>query len=282
MRYWMTLGAFAVLALVMWRPEPVRAMDTPPGSYLQTCRDVRVSGDRLYARCQNTSSRWVNTSLDDVYRCSGDIQNIDGRLTCDQSGRTPGGDYSASCRDIRMRFGWLYARCQNRGGSWVETSLPGFGRCTSGISNIDGQLVCNANQGRDWDHDGDDRRRYGPRGSYRETCRDIEVRGDQIRARCQDVGGNWIPSSLDFDRCVGDIVNDNGHLACTYRGGRTVPFGNYTETCSRIYVRGDNLRAMCQTADNRWVWSELRDWDDCRGGIWNDNGQLRCRRGDRD
>ena len=75
MRYWMTLGAFAVLALVMWCPEPARAMDTPPGSYLQTCRDVRVRGDRLFARCQTASNRWVDTSLDDVYRCSGDIQN---------------------------------------------------------------------------------------------------------------------------------------------------------------------------------------------------------------
>ncbi|HMF91741.1 MAG TPA: CVNH domain-containing protein [Candidatus Angelobacter sp.] len=253
-------------------------MDEPPGTYLQTCRDIRMQGDRLYARCQNTRSRWVNTSLDDVYRCTGDISNIDGHLSCDQSGRLPGGDYAASCRDIRMRFGWLYARCQTRAGYWVDSSLPA-GRCYAGISNIDGQLTCmNNNSGRDWDRDGDYWRRYGPRGSYRETCRDIDVRGDQLRARCEDINGNWVPTSLDFDRCTGDIVNDNGHLECTRRGGRIIPPGNYTQSCSRIYVRGDTLRALCQTEDNRWVWAQLNDWDDCRGGIWNENGQLRCRR----
>jgi hypothetical protein len=277
MRSWMTIGFFAVLALVMWQPTPADAMDTPPGSYLQTCRDVRMRGDRLYARCQNTGGYWRETSLDDVYRCSGDISNIDGRLSCDQSGRMPGGDFSSSCRDIRMRFGWIYARCQTRDGYWVDTSLPA-GRCPGGIANINGQLACAGSPGRDWDRDSDDWRRYGPRGSYRETCRDVEVRGDRIRARCEDVSGNWISSSLDFDRCAGDIVNDNGHLACTYRGGRVVPPGNYTQTCSRIYVQGDTLRAMCQTEDNHWVWAQLNDWDDCRGGIWNENGHLRCRR----
>jgi CVNH domain len=279
MRYWITLGVFAVCALIFWQPETVSAMDLPPGSYLATCRDIRMNGDRLYARCENTQSRWVGTSLDDVYRCSGDISNVDGHLTCDQSGRLPQGDYAGSCRDIRLRFGWLYARCQTRSGYWMDTSLPAFGRCNGGISNIDGHLTCNANQGRDWDRDGDYYRNYGPRGSYRETCRDIAARGDQLRARCQDIGGNWINASLnDFNRCVGDIVNDDGHLQCTRPGGRVVPPGNYTQTCSRIYVRGDTLRAMCQTADNRWVWTQLNDWDDCRGGIWNENGQLRCRR----
>jgi hypothetical protein len=282
MRYVMTLGVFAVLALVVWTPKPASAaMDEPPGSYLQTCRDVRVRGERLYARCQNTRNRWVDTSLEDVYRCSGDISNIDGRLSCDQSGRMPGGDYAASCRDIRMRFGWLYARCQTRAGYWLDTSLPA-GRCNGGISNIDGHLTCNANQGNDWDRDGDYGRRYGPRGSYRETCRDIEVRGDQLRARCEDVYGGWNTTTLDFDRCVGDIVNDNGRLQCTRRGGRVVPPGNYTQSCSRIYVQGDTLRALCQTEDNRWVWSQLNEWDDCRGGIWNENGRLRCRREERD
>jgi len=273
----MTLGFFAVLAVVMWNPAPAAAMDTPPGSYLQTCRDVRMRGDRLYARCQNTGGYWRDTSLDDVYRCSGDISNIDGRLSCDQSGRLPGGDFSSSCRDIRMRFGWIYARCQTRDGYWVDTSLPA-GRCPGGIANINGQLACAGNPGRDWDRDSDDWRRYGPRGSYRETCRDVEIRGDRLRARCEDLSGNWVTSALDFDRCAGDIVNDNGHLACTYRGGRVVPAGNYTQTCSRIYVQGDTLRAMCQTEDNRWVWAQLNDWDDCRGGIWNENGHLRCRR----
>jgi hypothetical protein len=31
---------------------------------------------------------------------------------------------------------------------------------------------------------------------------------------------------------------------------------------------------MCQSRDGQWVWSELRDWDDCRRGIVNENDNL--------
>ena len=73
-------------------------------------------------------------------------------------------------------------------------------------------------------------------------------------------------------------VNDDGRLECTRRGGRLVPTGSYSQSCRNIYVRGDNLRAMCQNRGGQWVWSELRDWDDCRRGIQNDDGRLRCNR----
>jgi hypothetical protein len=36
------------------------------------------------------------------------------------------------------------------------------------------------------------------------------------------------------------------------------------------------LRAQCQERDGGWRWSELHDWDDCRRGIVNENGNLRC------
>jgi hypothetical protein len=93
------------------------------------------------------------------------------------------------------------------------------------------------------------------------------------------VNGNWVPTSInEFDRCVGEIVNDDGRLECTRRGGRLVPAGSYSQSCRNVYVRGDDLRAMCQGRDGRWVWSELRDWDSCRRGIVNENGNLRCLR----
>jgi len=275
MRYSITLGVLAV-AMVLSLPGRANAavMDGPPGTYRETCRDVRMQGDILRARCQNTESRWRDTSLDDVYRCVGDISNIDGRLTCNRSLSRPGGDYTATCRDIRMRFNSLYARCQSRDGYWVETILEGFSHCTGPVENVDGQLRCST--ARDWDRD---RRGYGPRGTYTETCRDIRVSGDRLFARCETFEGRWVGTELvDYDRCVGGIVNDDGRLECTRPGGRVVPRGNYTESCTRIYVRGDTLRALCQTENGRWVWSQLNEWDDCRGGIWNENGQLRCRR----
>jgi hypothetical protein len=102
-----------------------------------------------------------------------------------------------------------------------------------------------------------------------------------LYANCEASNGHYFETSLDdYDRCVGGIVNDEGHLQCTRPGGRSVPPGTYTESCSRIYVYGDTLRALCQTDDGRVVWSQLNDWDDCRGGIRNENGRLRCRRDD--
>lgn len=278
MRYGTMLGTFAVLALVVWAPNPANAADQPPGSYLATCRNVKMRGDSLYARCQNTSGGWNSSSLADVYRCTGDIANVNGSLTCDQSKGLPAGDYAASCRDMRMRFGWLYAHCQTTDGNWVDTSLPA-GRCNGGISNINGQLTCTNISAQDWDRGGNIGRLYGPRGSYRETCRDIQVSRNRLRARCQTASGNWVNTALDnYGSCAGDIVNDNGQLGCTRSSGRGVPRGDYGQTCRNIYVRGDTLRAQCQTRDSQWVWSQLNDWDSCRSGIVNDNGQLVCRR----
>jgi hypothetical protein len=277
MRYSITLGVFAV-AMLLSLPGTASAPpppDGPPGTYWETCRNVRMSGDTLYARCRNRDNRWENTSLDDVYRCVGDIANVDGRLECAKGHGQPAGDYGQTCRDIRMRFNTLYARCQTREGYWVETALEGYSRCNGPIANVDGQLRCEMRG--DWD-----RNRYwrgAPEGTYRETCRDIRVEGPRLRARCESAGGYWRDTSLDdFNRCVGGIINYDGRLVCTRAGGRVVPRGNYTESCSRIHVDGDTLRAMCQTNNGSWTWSQLNDWDDCRGGIWNENGQLRCRR----
>lgn len=283
---------FIVVASLLWLPTKASAMvdDYPPGSYQQSCRDLRMRGDRLEGQCQRTDGGWNHTSLRAVERCIGDIDNIDGQLTCNRNVARPGGNYAQSCRDIRMRYNTLYARCQNRDGRWVDTALDGFLQCRAGVENVDGQLRCGGG-GNDWDrrrdhdHDGDhdrdrDRdRRPIPAGSYAQSCRDIQTRGPGLWAVCQNIDGGWEETSLDaVDRCVGDIVNDNGHLECTRRGGRLVPRGSYVETCREVYVRGDTLRARCQTADGGWRWSQLNDWDDCAGGIVNDNGQLICRR----
>jgi hypothetical protein len=292
MRYAITLGVLAfTMVLGSTGTASAAAMDEANGSYRQTCKNVRMHGDRLFARCKDTHDRYQDTSLDDAYRCAGDITNVDGRLVCGQVGVMPRGDYDRTCRDLRMRFGTLYGRCETRDGQWVDAALDGFMRCTSPVVNDDGRLRCSMDRegydhdrdrDRDRDRDHDRDRDYGPRGSYRETCRNIAVRGDTLYAQCQSYDGRWFDTSInDVDRCVGGIMNDEGHLVCTREGGRRVPRGSYTETCPRVYVSGDTLRAMCQTPDGRFAWSQLNDWDDCRGGIWNENGQLRCRR-DRD
>jgi hypothetical protein len=58
----------------------------PSGSYLQSCREISVKGDVLYADCDYDCSShncFTNhTHLNRVSRCIGDIGNSYGRLVC--------------------------------------------------------------------------------------------------------------------------------------------------------------------------------------------------------
>ena len=73
----------AAAALLSLAPIAVHAQGYPPGgSYLNSCTDVRVSGDRIVAECGRINGTWDRTVLRDFDRCVGDIANIDGRLTC--------------------------------------------------------------------------------------------------------------------------------------------------------------------------------------------------------
>ena len=153
MRYSISLAVLAVATLLSF-PGTARAamMDGPPGTYLDTCRDVHMRGDTLVAKCQKVDNHWRDTSLDDVYRCVGDIANLDGRLQCSRTPTRPAGDYAETCRDIRMRVNTLYAKCKTMDGYWVETQLDGFSRCRGPIANVNGQLRCGD---PDWDRDRD-------------------------------------------------------------------------------------------------------------------------------
>jgi hypothetical protein len=291
MRYLTLVAILMMLTLGNSRDSKAAVMDDyPAGTYQQSCRDISVRGDDLRARCRDNRGHYRNAFLDGADRCWGDISNNDGQLVCNKNGSLPSGAYSQTCRDIRVRYNVLRARCQDRDGSWVDTALESFSSCRTEIENINGQLRCMGNRGdrdhdgdhdrdRDHDRDGDHDRDRGnaPRGSYSQSCREIHAQGNSLRAVCQTVSGNWVGAALnDFDRCVGEIVNDDGRLECTRRGGRLVPAGSYVQSCRNVYVRGDNLRAQCQERDGDWRWSELHDWDDCRGGIVNNNGNLRC------
>jgi CVNH domain len=54
----------------------------PPGSYISTCKDVRMHGTTLYASCNNGKDRWLAAQLRDANKCSGDIANQNGTLRC--------------------------------------------------------------------------------------------------------------------------------------------------------------------------------------------------------
>lgn len=54
----------------------------PPGSYMATCKDIRLQGTTLYASCNDGKDRWTRTELRDPHKCSGDISNYQGKLQC--------------------------------------------------------------------------------------------------------------------------------------------------------------------------------------------------------
>jgi len=146
-----------------------------------------------------------------------------------------------------------------------------------------------------------------PGGSYRQTCRDVSVHGSDLRATCQDQGGNWRNTELrDFNRCNGEIQNLNGNLSCAGgnsgggygsgdhrdgdnrygdrdhdrdhdRNGYNGPPGSYSQTCSNIQVNGNTLQASCQKKNGKTKTTSLHNFRDCRD-IQNDNGKLRCSR----
>lgn len=225
----------------------------PTGSYLQSCQDVQAKGDDLHARCRTNSGDLRDAKLDDYNKCSGDIINDDGHLRCVTG--APAGAYG---RGPYGRPG-VYARGP-------------YGR-PGGYSNVN-----------------------GPAGSYAQTCTNVRVGGDDLHARCQAQDGSWHDAKLDdFNKCRGDIVNDNGHLSCAagtpvgaygpgpYNApGRYVgangPNGSYTQSCMNIHVDGDDLKARCQTRDGDVRDTKLDDYRKCQSDIINDNGQLRCQK----
>lgn len=289
MRYSLVLGAIA-LATALWSPAKSSAMEgIPPGSYRESCRDIRVRGNSLEAVCMDAAGSWRQTYLDGFERCSSDVTNENGRLTCARNVPPPKGSYAKSCKGIRLQYNTLHARCQTRDGRTINASLDHAQQCRWDIENVDGQLRCQAGarefgrgreQNRDSIHAGD--QTLSPatstprRGSYSMNCRDIHMLGDTLLATCQTIDGRWIDASLsDVSHCVGDIVNRDGHLECTRSDRRGLPRGSYVETCRDIYVRGDVLRASCRALDGSWRWSELSDWERC-SAVVNDNGRLVC------
>lgn len=114
-----------------------------------------------------------------------------------------------------------------------------------------------------------------PRGSYQDSCRDVQVRRGEISAQCRDNRGQWVWSTASAD-CRGDMTNQNGRLTCLSGSGRpgTLPRGSYLESCRDASVRGRELTAQCRDDRGRWNWTSASA--ECRGDMTNQNGRLVC------
>lgn len=209
------------------------AQPEPDGSFTDSCQNVQVRNGDLRAQCRTANGGWNWTTLDDYERCDGDIANLNGELVCregandddtgpgrppgpppsppqggwNSGGNLPNGSYRQTCRNIEVDRDDLDAECQDRNGRYRDTQLDDYRRCRGDIANDNGTLRCNR-------ADDDDDDRDLPRGSWRESCRDYDVRLGVLTAECRTRAGRWIDARLDLRTCRQDVVNDNGRLVC--------------------------------------------------------------------
>ncbi|MGZ4872230.1 MAG: CVNH domain-containing protein [Candidatus Angelobacter sp.] len=275
------------------------AQSTPPGSYQQTCRNIDFHDNVLAANCQDSSGQWQSALLRDVQSCRSDIINDNGVLRCGRSSGVaaglPSGSYTQSCQDVRAHGDDLEARCPTVSGDWKNSKLDDYNKCRGEIVNDNGKLRCVAGvYGTPGGYAGGYQGPVGGfSGSYTQSCKDIKSHGDDLEARCQTRSGDWHKTSLDdYQKCRGQIINDDGNLKCvaagyggvgrgaypagTYQGNW--PAGSYTQSCDGIRIDGDDLRAHCQTRDGGARDSKLDDFRKCKSDIINDDGRLRCER----
>jgi hypothetical protein len=118
------------------------APSQPPGSYTETCKDIKMKGTTLHAVCKSIDGREMPTSLKEANRCSEGVANINGILNCIVSDVLPPGSYIASCQDVRMRGATLYASCNNGKDRFVPAQLRDAHKCTGDIANHNGSLKC--------------------------------------------------------------------------------------------------------------------------------------------
>jgi hypothetical protein len=194
----------------------------------------------------------------------------------------PPGSYQQTCKNIDFHNDVLAANCQDSSGHWQSALLHEVQGCRSDIINDDGSLRCSRGVGYQTDnHAG------LPGGIYTQSCQDIRIHGDDLEARCPTAGGDWKNAKLDdYNKCHGDIVNDNGKLRCIvtpgYQAGYTaevavgVAAGPYTQTCKDIKSHDNHLEARCQTRNGDWHKTSLDDFQGCHGQIVNEDGDLHC------
>ncbi len=125
-----------------------------------------------------------------------------------------------------------------------------------------------------------------PPGQWRATCGEARAYAQGgakiLSARCTQRGGGTAASTLRYDTCRGQIINDNGRLACSGGGGggggggQAIPRGSYRDSCNGAYMTGWTLNASCRDSSGRWNRTSLDTRTCGNRDIANLNGRLSC------
>lgn len=112
----------------------------------------------------------------------------------------PGGSYHLTCRNIQAT---LSAECQKLDGSWQFSILDLTNLNNVDVANTNGTLQVVGNSSTPLQG-------YIPNGSYRLTCRTIQV---TLSAECEKLDGSWEFTTLNLTTLSNaDVVNSDGKL----------------------------------------------------------------------
>lgn len=209
-------------ALSLWSADAFAQM--PPGTYAQTCRDIRFDGYTLSAVCA-TAQGFAQRSALRVDSCSGPIANLNGQLACPggRGGRQQGPAYGGggpSYQGGYDRRGRGYDDDDDdrpyRGGGPTYGGYPserqggygqppGYGRPQGGPPPGYGQPQAappkvGAGMGL-------------PGGSWQATCANPQMQGTTLVAVCRNAQGGMTQSAVDVRNCR-SVANMNGRLVC--------------------------------------------------------------------
>jgi opacity protein-like surface antigen len=184
------ISLLAGLGLAATALAPASAQNIPSGSYQQSCTNIRVRGDQLFARCTNPQGTYVRSTITLSSCRNGDIVNSNGQLACNNNGNGNGYGY-----------GRRHRRDGDNNGGYNNGNNGGYNNGNNGGYN-----------------GGYNNGRYGNgtvSGSYQSSCTNVYMNGPTLTASCTAPNGQRITSSINPAQCRGgDIANVNGRLAC--------------------------------------------------------------------
>ena len=125
----------AVIAICLLPLQAANAAPLPKGNYISECVNIKVDNGFLRAQCPKADGKYRNTMIH-AESCGGGVSNVRGQLVC----TAPMGTFSQTCKEIEIHDKKIFARCKNKKGRWVKSSLEfkGYGYP---VSNCDGRLV---------------------------------------------------------------------------------------------------------------------------------------------
>ena len=175
---------------------------------------------------------------------------------CGADANVPAGSYRQSCVSCAVSGGDLTASCKKINSQYNNSTLYRYQSCRSGIENMDGYLTCSK---------GDSAL---PNGTYKASCRNLNVEKNTLYASCRNVNGDWKEASLPLGNCNYEIYNTNGVLACT------LPYGTYQRSCRNARVVNGQLYAECKTRLGSWANTVTPAA--CNRDLSNTDGVLKC------